>query len=416
MYHTFRLAASAAVLVVVSALSSDAQVVEVPAPGVQPQGATTVVVKPLVPVGTESTQPNIFGLTVRQDGVGRVMAQSVDPAGAAAKAGVAAGDQILTIGDIPIDSVATFEKRMTTLHPDETIEFTIYHNNRSFRTTLTPRPAPAGTSDTRPTATSAPAAPTEQIEIMGMTLKEVVPGVVAVSSVSPNSAAAAAGVMAGDVVLGVATQKASPLDDLMNYTARLVPSLKPGSAIPLEISRGGSKRSLALISGNNTGRAAGNNAATWPSNPQAAIIVGIVIRDIGPGQVSVVDVAPESPAALAKLQPADLITAVDRQPVGDSRQFLQLVGGHRLGDIVELQVMRQKNMFLTKMPLVPRVVDLATVSTGEANVSLGQSVQALEQQIQALQQHVQVLQDQLNASQNGKGAGSNSPKISATSR
>jgi serine protease Do len=72
----------------------------------------------------------------------------------------------------------------------------------------------------------------------------------------------------------------------------------------------------------------------------------------GGKEVVVAQVAPDSPAAKAGLQPQDRITAVDDRPVEDLRKFCSLLGRYVAGDTIKLAVKRGEQTLELKATLI----------------------------------------------------------------
>ncbi|HEX3728035.1 MAG TPA: PDZ domain-containing protein, partial [Pirellulales bacterium] len=250
-----------------------------------------------------------------------------------------------------------------------------------------PPPGTETIPQTKPADNAGPSAPVPQTNILGMTLKEAKMGLVIVSRVSPNTPAAAAGVEVGDVIVALGGHPASPLKDLMPFAIKLVTTDKPGSGIAIEINRQGKTGVLTVPPSKEFSNSSANaQAVTQPG--QSAAIIGLALRDISPSTVSVVNVMPGSPADVAGIKPADVISAMDRQAVSTSQELMNVVNAHRIGDTIEVQVVRQGKPFLTQMTIVPRLVDLAGVSAQQALSATNQEVVTLQQEITALRQQV----------------------------
>jgi S1-C subfamily serine protease len=73
-----------------------------------------------------------------------------------------------------------------------------------------------------------------------------------------------------------------------------------------------------------------------PLNPAISVQIGITARE----GALVVQVVPGSPAANAGLQPNDVITAIDNQPLNTESALAQTVSSHKPGDTVTLTVLR----------------------------------------------------------------------------
>ncbi len=75
-----------------------------------------------------------------------------------------------------------------------------------------------------------------------------------------------------------------------------------------------------------------------PLNPALAAQLGVQIQD---GEV-VGQVVPGSPAATAGLQPEDIITAIDGQPLQGESALAEAINGHKPGDTVTFSVLRRQ--------------------------------------------------------------------------
>jgi serine protease Do len=151
---------------------------------------------------------------------------------------------------------------------------------------------------------------------------------VIVPDVSPNSAAAKAGLKAGDIVTafdGQPTEKAADFQ-------RRVGMKKPGSEVELTVLRDGKKHTLTA------------KLEERPSEKQIAAGVkgqtaeklGLIVQNltdnlakqfgfVGQKGVLVTDIEPDSPAANAGIQPGSLIQQVNRKPVETVEEFRDAV-------------------------------------------------------------------------------------------
>ncbi len=239
----------------------------------------------------------------------------------------------------------------------------------------------------------------------GMTLKGDGKSVI-VQSVSPNTPAAAAGVMAQDRVLSIAGHDAYPLDELSNFLTKLVVTTRMEEAIPIEIIRDGTPHTLVLLRGEKTSSPGTPSAPTASdsSAAQASTVVGLQLRDVGRNIVTVIGVSPASPAAEAGLQLGDVLLAADGMPVAEMQQFIMIVGSHRLGETINLQVSRGNTPFLTKLVLTPRLVDLAEVTMQQASSTTDRGISGQQREIEDLRRQVDTLQLQVQDLQGRKPA------------
>jgi S1-C subfamily serine protease len=84
-----------------------------------------------------------------------------------------------------------------------------------------------------------------------------------------------------------------------------------------------------------------------PLNPAIAAQLGIAAKD----GVLVMAVADNSPAAKAGLQPDDVVTAVDGQPLQGESALAQIMNTHHPGDTVMLTVLRREQQLRVRVTL-----------------------------------------------------------------
>ena len=149
---------------------------------------------------------------------------------------------------------------------------------------------------------------------------------VVVNEVLADTAAEAAGIEPGDVIVSVDGEDVVDSMDLRNR----VGLSKIGEKLRIGLVRGGKRKTVNATIGELTERAV---AARPPSTDRLA---GATVRDLSdehdlygrvPGGVEVVDVAARSPAAAIGLRPGDVILAVNRQRVSSVREFDEAVAG-----------------------------------------------------------------------------------------
>jgi S1-C subfamily serine protease len=72
------------------------------------------------------------------------------------------------------------------------------------------------------------------------------------------------------------------------------------------------------------------------------VYIGVEVKEAGGGESGVVvkSIAPDGPAASSKLEPGDVITAIDGTTVSTVPELLDAIGQHQPGDTVELTVTR----------------------------------------------------------------------------
>jgi serine protease Do len=158
-----------------------------------------------------------------------------------------------------------------------------------------------------------------------------------------------AGVKPGDVVVSL---NGKPVTDA-NQLTRDVGAIPPGQTVKLEIVRDGKQRQVEVKLGERpdeketTARAGGQGG---DADKSSGDVLGVRVQDLTPELaqrarvepgtkgVVVIDVAPESPASQAGLDPGDVILEVNRQPVASIADYRKVVSKLKKGDTVLLRV------------------------------------------------------------------------------
>jgi S1-C subfamily serine protease len=151
-----------------------------------------------------------------------------------------------------------------------------------------------------------------------------------IAAVQTDGPAAKAGVVRGDILLEINGKQLENAGDLTSTLA----GLKSGDEVTLTVLHGDARRTLKATLGEQGNRAylgvtlcGGQPASvTTPTNTVGARIV---------------KVTPDSPAEKAGLQAGDVITAVDGQQVDADHTLADLIGSHKPGDSVTLQVAQE---------------------------------------------------------------------------
>jgi serine protease DegQ len=139
-----------------------------------------------------------------------------------------------------------------------------------------------------------------------------------VSSVSKNSAAEAAGIKAGDIIVGVNGESIISRTDLRNTIALM----REGSNVKIDLIRDGSRKTVeATIGSAPSQQVAANGRRAEEDNA----LSGAHLGDSSKGGVAVTGVDPGSRAESNGLQPGDIITEVNRQPVESVEEFEKLL-------------------------------------------------------------------------------------------
>lgn len=172
---------------------------------------------------------------------------------------------------------------------------------------------------------------------------------VLVARVEADGPAAQAGLRRGDIIIKLAGTEVNSAADVMSFLA----DRKPGDAVDVAVLRGDETRTFRVTLGDQDGRAylgvslaaeAGRSGNTSPGRPRFDIRPGIEGRRVVTGAHSVpgaliVEVLTDTPAAKAGLVAGDVISAVNGVTVDMSNTLAALIGQHRPGDRVTLDVM-----------------------------------------------------------------------------
>ncbi|MBP0466313.1 trypsin-like peptidase domain-containing protein [Roseomonas sp. PWR1] len=171
------------------------------------------------------------------------------------------------------------------------------------------------------------------------------PGGALLSTVEPGSAAAAAGLRPGDVVVAVAGREVKAPRDL----AAAIGAARPGSTVALDVVRDGARAERSVTLGGAQRREAA--AAEPASGATPALGLGLAARR--EGGVAVASVVPGSIAAERGLQPGDVIRRVGGRVTETPRDVVEAVGAARdagRGSIA-LQVEREGASRFVALPL-----------------------------------------------------------------
>jgi serine protease Do len=139
-----------------------------------------------------------------------------------------------------------------------------------------------------------------------------------VQDVKPDSAAATAGIVAGDVIV---TLDGKPVDDIGHFRNSIARSA-PGEDVQLGVWRNGKMRSVTVTLGAQEVQGAEPTAPVEEKPP----LLGLALTDANPqqrarlgGDVIVEGVEPGSPAAKAGIAPGDVLESIGDEPVDDAR-------------------------------------------------------------------------------------------------
>jgi serine protease Do len=174
---------------------------------------------------------------------------------------------------------------------------------------------------------------------------------VLLADVAPDGPAARAGVKAGDIVTRFDGKPVSTPLDLQ----RAVGLSRPGQVVPLIVRRNGAEQIVEVT----IDESVQGVAATAPSQPRFSGL-GFSVQAITPGLarrlrlpsaagVLVAKVDAGGAAARAGIRPGDVISEVNRQPVGTMADFMRLTRGTVERDAVVLRARRGTSSFYAEI-------------------------------------------------------------------
>ncbi|TMA76298.1 MAG: Do family serine endopeptidase [Deltaproteobacteria bacterium] len=169
-----------------------------------------------------------------------------------------------------------------------------------------------------------------------------------IADVVKDSPAEHAGIKPGDVVVAL---NGKPVNDNSQLT-RDVGVIPPGHTVKLDVVREGRSRAVdvKLAERPDEREPSGRTPSRSGSEKEQGDLLGLSVQDVTPqlarrSQVDastrgavVVDVAQDSPAADAGLEPGDIVVEVNRRPVGSASDYRTAVKSVKKGDTALLRI------------------------------------------------------------------------------
>jgi serine protease Do len=160
-------------------------------------------------------------------------------------AGMKPGDIIVELGGAPIKEVTDLQKRVAAIPPGRAVALTVMRDRKTSRLTVKIGEQPGEETVVAAGPKSAGLGVTveelseEAAQTYGLRGRS---GVV-VTDVAPDSAAEAAGIKEGDLILEVNRRRVGTVEEFRKAVARL----KPGEAVPVQIERSGAGREYVVL-------------------------------------------------------------------------------------------------------------------------------------------------------------------------
>ncbi|WP_303904293.1 DegQ family serine endoprotease [Thiohalomonas denitrificans] len=173
-----------------------------------------------------------------------------------------------------------------------------------------------------------------------------------VGAVMEDSPAASAGLQTGDVILSFDGQRISNADELPTIVA----GTEPGKTVPILLIRDGREQEIRLRIGELPEEIVGGTRdrqeRSAPEEGRLGITVSELPPDVGETGVLVENVSP-GPAALAGIQPGDIIQRFAGEEVRNPKQFQQLLEELPGGNTVAVLVRRGEQPLFVALELPP---------------------------------------------------------------
>jgi serine protease Do len=176
-----------------------------------------------------------------------------------------------------------------------------------------------------------------------------------VTQVPAGAAASKAGVEPGDVIIEFNGRPVQKSDDLV----KMVVATKPGTTVPLKVMRNKQEKTMNVTveeldldaeQASRSGRR-NNNNNNEPADEESTSGFGLTLQNLTPQAARqlqlpsgrsgalVTDVDPNGPAA-GKMQPRDVILAVNRRPVADAAEAKRELGKVAAGHLAQILLWR----------------------------------------------------------------------------
>lgn len=334
-------------------------------------------------VAGRSLTQGFLGLAVKTTG-GEARPDGVEVArvvegSPSAGAGVQVGDRVLALDGRTIFDAEDIGRELEPLSPGSRVTLRVRRGEavRDVRLVL-------GRSETpvvvrAPARPAAPARPQPQAQppqpkppaaaakaTLGVRTMNRASGGVQVVEVVPNSAAARAGLVPGDVLVGLGQERLATLIDLR----RVLDTKRPGDRVQLAFERDGKVlRAEAVL--DTLGQTPTPPGA--PGTPaKAGGFLGVYLRaDVAATAATVERVAPGSPAEAMGLRAGDVIVAVEGRAVAGAAPFADALRGRAAGDAVRLEVLRGKQRVALRAVLASAPGATAAPSPGAPGAPAG---------------------------------------------
>jgi S1-C subfamily serine protease len=294
-------------------------------------------------VGAEevgSTQSNIAALGFQwRDSRNGVIVDHVEASGQAAKLGLARGDVLIAVNGQEVNTADSFADSLSKYAPGDMLRVEFARGQEARAITL--------------------AMPDSRVNMFGALLQPGADGQIQVGAVSEDSPAERAGLQKADIVLSMAGHRPGSLAELSALITRLA-SDEAVEPIEVEVKRPRPPSELTLLIERSSSRKVVAGSAVPIPGPSATVL-GISVTVQG-NQVVVVTLSDGGPAALAGIQPGDILLRVGGKPIASFETLQDSIAGMLPGREVEVELQRgnqSKTLRVIAAPAKANGVDVA---------------------------------------------------------
>jgi M6 family metalloprotease-like protein len=179
---------------------------------------------------------------------------------------------------------------------------------------------------------------------LGVHLSADRPGELLIAEVEPDSAAAQAGLLAGDLLVSCAGQSVHDLESFRNA----LQAHAAGEAIKVAVSRKGKPVEMSATLA----------AVSRPMQERQRAVLGVLLAETPKdGGVVIEQVSPDSPASTAGLKAGDVVLKIDGKAVSARSTLREILGQKSPGDTVTLNYRRDSKTLDAKVKLAADEVE-----------------------------------------------------------
>jgi S1-C subfamily serine protease len=235
--------------------------------------------------------------------------------------------------------------------------------------------------------------------ILGMSLAEGGNGRVRVEAVSPASPASTAGLREGDILIGFDDYQVTTLKELTDFARKLLERKKPGDEIDILAVRDDQEQPFIVLLPEQTTAQPVASPSVPPALADGEVVLCMVVREGADGMVSVLEVSPNSPPAVAGVLPGDQIVSLDETKIFSLNDLISNLNLYVQGDRVSFGLNRQDKFLATEVVIGPCEIAEASgpptpVAASGDSTSLAAELAALRMEVATLKAEQRRMQEE----------------------